>query len=45
MCTWNAASTPPRTWSRRRKAVLSERELLRAMFDVGYCPPKTLPGE
>jgi hypothetical protein len=25
------------------QAVLSEPELLRAMFDVGYFPPKTPP--
>jgi hypothetical protein len=28
----------------RAQAVLSEAELLRAMFDVGYFPPNTPPG-
>jgi hypothetical protein len=27
------------------QAVLSEPELLRAMFDVGYFPPNAPPGE
>jgi hypothetical protein len=27
----------------KAKAVLSEPELLRAMFDVGYFPPNTPP--
>jgi hypothetical protein len=27
----------------KAQAVLSEPELLRAMFDVGYFPPNTLP--
>ena len=29
----------------KAQAVLSEPELLRAMFDVGYFPPNTPPGE
>jgi hypothetical protein len=29
----------------KAQAVLSESELLRAMFDVGYFPPNTLPGQ
>ena len=29
----------------KAQAVLSESELLRAMFDVDYFPPKTPPGE
>jgi hypothetical protein len=28
----------------KAQAVLSESELLRAMFDVGYFPPNTPPG-
>jgi hypothetical protein len=28
----------------KAEAVLSEAELLRAMFDVGYFPPNTPPG-
>jgi hypothetical protein len=28
----------------KAQAVLSEPELLRAMFDVGYFPPNTPPG-
>jgi hypothetical protein len=27
----------------KAQAVMSEAELLRAMFDVGYFPPDTLP--
>jgi hypothetical protein len=29
----------------KAQAVLSEPELLRAIFDVGYFPPNTPPGE
>ena len=29
----------------KAQAVLSERELLRTMFDVGYFPPNTPPDE
>ena len=29
----------------RAQAALSEPELLRAMFDVGYFPPNTPPGK
>jgi hypothetical protein len=29
----------------KAQAVLSEPELLRAMFDVGYSPPNTPPAE
>jgi hypothetical protein len=29
----------------KAEAVLSEAELLRAMFDVGYFPPNTPPGK
>jgi hypothetical protein len=29
----------------KAQSVLSEPELLRAMFDVGYFPPNTPPGE
>jgi hypothetical protein len=29
----------------KAQAVLSESELLRAIFDVGYFPPNTPPGE
>ena len=29
----------------KAQAVLSELELLRAIFDVGYLPPNTPPGE
>jgi hypothetical protein len=29
----------------KAQAALSEPELLRAMFDVGYFPPNTPPGE
>jgi hypothetical protein len=29
----------------KAQAVLSEAELLRAMFDVGYFPPSTPPDE
>jgi hypothetical protein len=29
----------------KAQAVLSEAELLRAMFDVGYFPPNTPPDE
>jgi hypothetical protein len=29
----------------KAQAVLSESELLRARFDVGYFPPNTPPGE
>jgi hypothetical protein len=28
----------------KAQAVLSEPELLREMFDVGYCPPNTPAG-
>jgi hypothetical protein len=39
----SAASIPLRMWSAKAQAVLSEAALLRAMFDVGYFPPKTPP--
>jgi hypothetical protein len=31
--------------SKKAQAVLSEPELLQAMFDVGYFPPNTPPAE
>jgi hypothetical protein len=43
------ADRSPQIWRRaadvvaKAQAVLSESELLRAMFDVGYFPPNTPP--
>jgi hypothetical protein len=39
-----SALRPQATMMRALPAVLSEAELLRAMFDVGYFPPNTPPG-
>jgi hypothetical protein len=37
------ANTRPWT-SSKEQAVLSELEMLQAMFDIGYFPPNTRPG-
>jgi hypothetical protein len=41
--TMKAASTQPADVVAKAQVVLSEPELLRAMFDVGYFPPNTPP--
>jgi hypothetical protein len=42
-CIKSAAMTSAADVIAKAQAVLSESELLRAMFDVGYFPPNTPP--